>query len=313
MVKLLKLMILIVLVSAAVACDTAGKQSKNASASSAVDLRLASYNLKPVDDPGNPYKNEYTDVDCWMYDNFQQVAGDSYSMVLNLSKDSRMLHCPIDSDGYKMPYRESLISKEEALKNGDETLGVEEITNFYSAGAMSDELYEAVKHMTFEVMADYCPPVPGWLASATYERAAFAPNGDVITVGPVNLDNDEATGSDQANSSETTSCDGGAVCDVVFYRYDANGLLLGADKLFLNTYEGLSPGQYSAPVMDVRRDGVVTFADDNGVIVAVYDYDWTDLGKVIPPMRDLHYFYYYTKNKLDRIYTIQQCDLSESE
>ncbi len=286
-------------------CDNVVKSDQHAS-SSPVQLRLASYNIQDANAEGNPFAEQYTEIDDWMFENFQQATSSSGGLILNITKEQKMLKCPVNEDGFKLPYRDSLVMVEEARKNGDETLGIQGYTFFYAAGEMPDEITAMVREMNSEVLAEYYPVVPLWLAEAEYDSAAMCPNGDILTMGPVEIGTIETKEDADEKTTKEGGCCGGSFNAKTFYRYNADGVLISADKSWIFTFDDFSPEKLASPNMTVRLDGVVTFTGDDGNIVAVYDYDWTELGTSLPPMRDLHYFMFYPKSTLDQVYHCQQ-------
>lgn len=286
-------------------CDNSMKGDQNAN-SSPIQLRLASYNIQDANVDGNPFTEQYTEVDDWMFENFQQAASSNGGLILNIAKEQKMLKCPVDDNGFKLPYRDSLVIVEEARRNGDETLGIEGYTFFYAAGEMPEEITDMVREMSSEVLAEYYPTVPLWLVEGEYDSAAMCPNGDVLAMGPVEFGTTEAIDNEEEKANKKSDCCGGSFNAKTFYRYNANGVLISADKSWIFTFDGFSTEKLASPNMTIRLDGVVSFTDDDGNIIAIYDYDWTELGTSLPPLRDLHYFMFYPKSTLDQVYHCQQ-------
>jgi hypothetical protein len=285
------------------------RQSKQVSGLSPSELRLVSFQLKLSDDPNNPYTSKYSIIDKWMYENFQQSSSSNSAAILDSSGGKRILQGTVDAHGYKVPYRDYLISVEDLRKQGSFEFKTQDNALFYAQGEMSEELYNLVLQTNYEVLANYLPAIPDWLLGDDIQEIAFVPNGDFLVIKPIvpaDAPERSSTSEEQpnVNNNKEKGCGGGRK-ERIYYRYNHSGELLAADKAWLNTFDGLTVEQYPAPLMNVREDGIVSFKEADGTLKAVYDYDWHYLGTSLPPMRDLHYFLFYPKDTISNVYKAQ--------
>ncbi|MCC7476981.1 hypothetical protein IT575_00865 [bacterium] len=159
----------------------------------------------------------------------QRVLSD-YGVRMDLSDPWQRFELQVSPEGYVIPYAISSVA--ELLEDASRELlgsqrGEQDRAYSFSLSAgglmpadMQALLYEAQQDQ-LEAKGLAFPRVPAWLMEQPVERAAFAPNGDVITYGPLGSYNPDLT-LEYGNQRRTESF------DEQYHRYGPDGQELAA-------------------------------------------------------------------------------------
>jgi hypothetical protein len=208
--------------------------------------------VRPLDDPANPYRGQYSALERWVVQHAesfehwheralaeqQQISAEAVAKGLQgpVAGPDTTLFVFVDSNGwvkaeqaqpsYRDPWREpgtphDVLNRTRALPAAP---AVQTLSYFIPAplADLPAEL-KAYKQETRERWkAASLPPIPAWLGSRPPLRAIFMPNGDVVTYGPLNLHYAPRL-PEQADDWRPLDVPAGEI----WYRYSAAGRLLG--------------------------------------------------------------------------------------
>lgn len=239
--------------------------------------------IKPLDDPGNPYRAQYEAWDEWVYDNvvLEPIAFEDGQRPA----DFKVLKARVTAEGYLLPQVEKARIYHEQMANGydNEEYGIDNIAPFavQAAGVMDPGIDGQRGRAVARLQGEYYLPVPDWLAADPPIWSMLLPNGDVVTHG--------ALGSGAAGSN--AGCCGSSGHN--YYRYTHDGELVRTSSVFWWELYFDDVG-YPRPEGNRknRHDGYVYFTDpETDETLSVWDWDGTKLETtLLPPVRDIHPF-----------------------
>jgi hypothetical protein len=206
--------------------------------------------LGELDNPANPYVGRYDEVDRWHWDNWVPQLNDEEQQSLRLwpmSEERKAFEAKypegwsfrsmqVDEQGWLIP-RTVQMTK---VPSYDYSMGAKTIREYvqkinershdyvgppadwqkryfiWAVGVFPQEWVDRERHESDLIEARAWPPIPNWLGDNPPLSAVFAPNGDILTYGPLGLtyikDPDRLY---QQNPEGET-----------WYRYSADGKLL---------------------------------------------------------------------------------------
>ncbi|MBN2082926.1 hypothetical protein JW859_12075 [bacterium] len=254
--------------------------------------------VKPMDDPENPYRDQYKPWDLWCYDHIVAYDSDAeqkpvdamtyeekQAFVYGTNKPTNWIRIlPEIEDGFLVPSDVHVQRWEEAIANNQRleySTAVAE-SSVVAEGEIEPSLRDENYLATDAIRASYWPPIPSWLVDADPSRVLLLPNGDVITDG---LLGEEHNGS-------TSGCCGGSK-DSLFARYDCSGQLVRtAQGFWWYTYYDLDlQGKLDGKLVNTP-DGYIKLCDvETGQVLRAWDYDATEIPAGADlPSRDTHPF-----------------------
>jgi hypothetical protein len=268
------------------------------------DVAPQRFELQPLDDPANPYADEYEDWDYWIAQNVCAVStSPNNGYALNRQKDEMFAAGIADMDGYLIPYRRFLVMQEDALvqqKSEHVTAGY---LNVHASGPMAEDLVEDMRNVGFEVRAAYYPEIPDWLVASMPRAAWIFPNGDVVTDGPLNHE-DHA----EADEDGEVPC-GGCGSNGGWYRYTPGGEFVDHSNthwfltFFDGEFEDLPEGNFS----DDSLGRFMILDRENGEPTHVFNWDGTPLPlDALDEPRDPHDFHLLPARYLSKLHFYQQ-------
>jgi hypothetical protein len=263
--------------------------------------------VRSIDDPENPYREEYKEWDRWFWDHLLEKAPEQklYRDMTEEEKALKEAHRQlgmgwtgvmhrVDERGFFIPLERSMREREEAISAGK----LDERDNsgqwVMAEGEIDPEMHQASWDAGFAVSAEYYPPIPAWLAANPPYEALLLPNGDVVTWGLLGITDRDYNYGPNINS--------------LYARYDKDGNLIAKveDKGWFMLYydpEGtgrpLPDGEY-----EDREDGYFMYRDPySGGLLSVWNWDGTPMPPVEPPWRDPHPFRLLRANMLQDMYS----------
>ena len=253
--------------------------------------------LKPLDDPDNPYKSLYREWDQWIY--AHAVTGPVAWQ--NDDEPENWTHCTtrVDDEGWMVPALEYARDREEATKAGSYDEFCEEVFYLAAEGEMSPELLDQMQQEEWLIRAQYYPEIPAWLGENPSKCAMFVPDGRFVTYGPVGS---------HLSAQEPDEDEGWCCGSRGYYLYDEDGNKLAQNDcawfyLFYGEDREWPKGECTS-----RQDGYFVFHDRlTDQILEIYDYDGTLLdSKTLPPKRDMHNFQMVPAYFVTQLYKAQQ-------
>jgi len=163
---------------------------------------------------------------------------------------------------------------------------------FSAGGIMEPAMLKQYEAAHRQARQPYYPPIPAWLAGQPVLYAAFIPNGDVVTLGPLG----SFAGKEELDRRQWD--DLWALFERGFYRYSPAGELLDAyltehydwERLYFDGREAVRVDAEARGKQVLDRAGFLIIRDtETGTPEAVYDYDGTPLPPGEPPVRLQHY------------------------
>jgi hypothetical protein len=287
-----------------VSCNGIGVSNK--SMATVRDEAGRAISIKPLDDPRNPYKDQYGPWDRWLYENLEPVensgAGDSVANTMEQLKHDISqpntwtgLRGQVTAEGYLVPL--TVVHKRFEDRCGAGTVEQSSTDERWviAKGMMDPECYAAMHQSTDRISAAYYHTIPDWLIKNPPSSAMLLPNGDVITNGLLN---------DTSQPSSKDCCGGGG--SSIFARYDLNGNLISTVKgrhWWYLYYEGKESNPPDG-MMVASRDGFVEFTSPNQAEV-LSRWDWNgkrlDLSQQVVH-RDRHPFTFLSATQLRKYY-----------
>ncbi|MCC7476982.1 hypothetical protein IT575_00870 [bacterium] len=215
--------------------------------------------LKSLDDPANPYRDEYSPFDRWAHqhqiypsrDELSAFSGtrspEGQAIRSSYPEGYELYHCQTDAQGFQIPYTRMMTRFErnvegeqlgDVLLKGwfgfyDSEAQREEYASraqFYAGGVAPAELLTQREELLWEKRAALYPPVPVWLGQNPPLYSIFVPHGEILCYGPLGL---EVTGI-PGRSGGQNYVYLLEPCGELWYRYSADGKLLG--KYDLGSY-----------------------------------------------------------------------------
>ena len=248
--------------------------------------------VKPIDDPGNPYIDEYQTWDVWAWENLLTVP------FVRKAPDEQpanyiCLRFRIDSNGYMMPFMDDMHAFERSRIDGTGSEYRLGLTRVRAEGEIDPELRQSLYDAGFVIQASYYREIPAWLAEDPPLRAMLLPNGEVLTDGLL------------GEKAKSEGCCGGK--GSVFARYSADGELIHAKSsanwwyLF---YDAANKGKPDGVLVNTNC-GYIKFVDEqSNELLSVWDYDGTELPAVEPAQRDPHPFIWLEAKTIQTYYRV---------
>jgi hypothetical protein len=227
--------------------------------------------VRPLDDPQNPYRDEYSEWDRWQYSALGQTEPEAEALYQQRiaewdaaqsaalrSKTAFDLPNPrfqgiaddphddwyfsemfFDEQGYMLPIARS--AWREGCSRGrlaNSAYGFPDSDWYigFGGGRMDTAQREAYERYRWSCIAAFVPDIPTWLASAPVDKAVLLDNGEVVTLGPL------GSGSGEVDHLAAVGPEGP---DEIWYRYSADGTLLAEGEA------GRSWAQFYSPALEV--------------------------------------------------------------
>ena len=195
----------------------------------------ATLQVKPLDDPANPYKDQYSEFDRWAWQHYcrninpgndadwqlglsqaqgiHPLAGPEFiqNETEDYSRGLRMVSSAVDDNGYMIPHYDYV--HRVASQGGEAPATLGEVVNktdnrfppharFWSLGALDAAVGKEIDAARDLYLATAYPFIPDWIAQSQQD-AVFLPDGSVVTF-------------DQATSAQS----------YIARRFDKDGKLL---------------------------------------------------------------------------------------
>jgi hypothetical protein len=220
--------------------------------------------LRDISDKENPFRGLYGQWDRWLY----QRSKVKLSGAEQASGALNAYICLVTEDGWLVPQTERIRFDERAALSGeDERLTWSSIRVY---GVMPERLSSAMLQAGEEVRADFCAPIPQWLAASPPRSAMLLPDGQVICEG---LPSAEAAGSARravaapyflySASGAQLATTGG----VYLHLLDARWTEIISTFVHDPAWDGIVRGLESG-----RNDGYFAFFSNTGELLGAYDY-----------------------------------------
>ncbi len=315
-----------------------------------------SVKVRRLDDPDNPYRDQYGPWDSWLLAQQGQrnsreeerwaeldqqraelraaaeAEGREYTEEEKLKLDPgyyapdpgdpwEYFEVVVDPDGWVIPLLETEQREYQPHLSWDlrEALvtpgrGIDFI--FQAGGVMPADMRRRLEAARARLRSQGKITVPDWLIAQPVGSAAFAPNGDIITFGPL-ASIDPALPAEPPEARQLPSY------VAAYYRYDSSGNLLGTlpaaanpstaifDITLLQRWEeasAIGQGCY-------EMYGVFQVTDPlSGSTLAAYDWDGTRLDVTQPLLPRLPFFDWFSWEDLQALYdTQQEAKLAQSQ
>jgi hypothetical protein len=231
--------------------------------------------LRPLDDPGNPYLSEYTDVDRWVYTNVRTdwtpdklVWQDGrWILPAGADPDWRVVPVRVDRQGYIVPqYHTTNLTMGPVAPD---VLPGDDYYYVFAAGPGDDEVLKVYDDERVTRVATVFPDVPDWLIKQPAERVVLVPNNEYVVM-----------------SNGT------------WVRYDAAGKVVAKAPAGTTTWRSMYWPTFADAVRAangkgwkvIENDGYVIFRDADGSIVEAYDYLGTPVKLDATVKRHPYYF-----------------------
>jgi len=238
-----------------------------------------SIEVKPLDDPANPYKDQYGDWDRWMIEHWYTRTDENPFPLEDKSINYYVLEGWVDADGWLLPEVELERLRCERLKHQPgNLLNAVFPYQFSAAGPMDEELVRAAHTAFAKVHAPYLPTIPQWLAEAPARWNIALPDGRFVLMA-FGRGDWEPLGFDE-RSKPLASTFG-------WWMYDKDGNLIVATLPETYWFEATFPGfreaigplsrQYLNVSESWGRIHVYNMNEHDNHTLANYEYDGTPL------------------------------------
>jgi hypothetical protein len=244
--------------------------------------------VQPLDDPGSPYFNQYGEGDFWTIEHAKEITTGYDAQVFERngygSEYDNFMIGFIDKARFLIPRLSYIAEFHQMCREGK----LEEFCDgkfvIYALGNPDKDFIDRVHSAAVKVYAHTYPEIPGWLAANPPISALFLPNGDYVTEGLLG-----SYTKLQGDTHSEVGCCGGKSDENSWCLYNASGILQATTRKFwfdLYFYKADHPYDLDQCYRERRSDGYViyrTYSSDE--IVAVFDYDGTDLHLKSEPSR----------------------------
>lgn len=241
-----------------------------------------------MDEKGNPYAGQYGEWDHWIHANAKLDPEWDYQKE---PEENAQLSSMMDSDGFLVPLLELKRRSLQARAVGQKP----DFSGYHvvpAAGQADPEMLEQLEKANVNLLADYYPPVPKWLAvkfpdETVADKFFLPPNGDVVVrVADQGIEN-PCHGS---NACSSKPCSSGSTSPSGRHweRYDSHGNLIystNSEQWWAAYYLPRNESETELPLanIEVRKDGYALVSRDG--VTTVFDYDASMLGTEVPAQR----------------------------
>lgn len=184
--------------------------------------------LRPLDDPENPYRGQYREWDVWAYEHFrpgmdgEDIMAELPGVVPDLPKVrlASFLQLAADAEGQLHLWTYQKVDEDGFLvPAGLPGSPTPELRTFaFASGPIERETYEEWMLQVNAAAATRYPPIPAFIGENPPLQVAFVPNGEFAVKGPLGLGDTEEY--DMQAASQLSARER-------WYRYSAEGELLG--------------------------------------------------------------------------------------
>jgi hypothetical protein len=260
--------------------------------------------VRGLDDPENPYRDDYKAWDLWIYMHELTVLEAQGISNPGIGRDGwNYYSMSVDENGFPVPRLMATRDRYERLKHGsDANTEAGRCTHSIQAmGAMDFDMQHRMQLAEDAVLGEYLPEIPQWLVRGAPEWAMILPDGEVVTRGPVGSMEQLAP----AAAADQFEC---------YYRYSPEGVLVDKTELgqlWLQLFwdaDRVIAKYNSDKVYFVDRNGyLVVISTDTRKTAALYDLDGSRLNTSHPlDDRDGTRFYKIRGDELLRAFKAQQ-------
>jgi hypothetical protein len=172
--RMLRISILIFAFLVIPACALAAPVAKHMRLDQTVEVR-------PLEDPANPYRTQYQDCDRWVIEHYLATDPDNSFPTEDRFAGYYVLEGYVDESGWLLPQIE--VQRLMAAWYQDGSVNPLRDTfpfRFNAAGAMDPALLKATRTAFAQARAPYLPKVPKWLAESPAEWSIILPDGRVV-------------------------------------------------------------------------------------------------------------------------------------
>ena len=266
--------------------------------------------MRALDDPDNPYRDEYRAWDFWLYHQAEVTEEQSLNPYLQFNRPNnwQSLRGTVDESGFLVPQLR-MVSDEFYSAASEEGLAEQAPCHhsLFGEGEMDPAMLMGLRWEQASVKAAYLAPVPLWLAQAAPQWAMLMPDGEVVTYGPRNLDDvvwDEVAPGEPFNPK------------AVYFRYSQQGLLLRQGKLghywwelYFEGFDELVRNKNGIERWFILEENgyIYFYHQETNKLERLYNYDGTQLPtSQPPPVRPGHQLVWLNSGELPLLYDVQQ-------
>jgi len=237
--------------------------------------------VRDLDDPANPYREQYGAWDRWILGNAKYPSMDEMSAYMNGSAPEGYVYLrpTVTPEGWLVPQLAEL--RQQFALQTDYTAYRNRASctlSFSASGVAPLEVAQGLEQARLRLWADSLPHAPRWLADALPKRALLLPDGGAVTYGPLG----SGVGAVDAASWRYDK-DGNPE---VYYRYGADGREVARTSPGQPWQELFRPGYTQDVLLAAAKQGMIPIvlngytilvAQGTGDPVSVYDYTGAEL------------------------------------
>ncbi len=263
--------------------------------------------VRAMDDPDNPYKDEYKPWDYWFYDHllteipieklWSELSEDEKAERIAKRKAGmgwlRQRH-HLDKDGFIIPDSRSIKEFKEGICINTYQERSINLNWVMAEGEIDPNMHQAMWDAGYVESSRFYPDIPKWLADNPPYEAILLPNGDVVTRGLLG---------DYDKHGDEIDCCGGQ--GQIIARYDNSGNLVRTlrEEVWFYLYYDTDLNPVPEGMPSISLDGYTTFRDEStGRLLSVWDWDGTQLKTEEPTWRDPHPFTWLNAKRLQILF-----------
>ncbi|MEZ5336797.1 MAG: hypothetical protein R3F46_00905 [bacterium] len=189
--------------------------------------------LRPLDDPANPYLGQYEEWDVWAHEHhrpditshnelFSEFPAGTPPQAADNGMQKRHLELPVDAAGWQIPWRIYQQRIQQAKLDGISFEDLPRERTLFAAGLISPQLWQQREQVRIDLRAAALPPIPAWLGQDPPLELQFMPDGEFVARGRLGLVPHNMRPVDCLKLGR----------DERWYRYSAQGELLGRSDYY---------------------------------------------------------------------------------
>lgn len=261
--------------------------------------------VRPFNDPANPYRVDYSELDHWIWDNYDPGEENPALWPLPIPEKLTQRSLVVDADGFAIPGLQLTKIELDRRMQGLPANHKPGKCTLYSLGNLPDEVHFRNLEQRYRLIARYMPPIPQWLADTPSNWALQLTDETLVTLGEPGSGEGYFPDSDSLRS----------LLDSSAQHYTINGELLASGQagnlwfeLFFEGFDELLAG-FGIDRTSVTTTGwfVVVHVPGEARSVKVFFYDGTPVTEdELQVSPDLNYLFEMYGKFIPAMYEEQQ-------
>lgn len=263
--------------------------------------------VRPMEDPDNPFKDQYRPWDYWLYTNLDTESTGNLKDITTKQRVSSTtfqydsLITNVTEEGFLVPMEQGVREYEASVSDGSVRSYEAQRKWVCGYGSVEHDVFQDCFQACDRIRAGFYPEVPNWLVQGTIPASCILLSDDyIVTSNSVSGDKNSAHADEGENAAEPHE----------YFLYDGEGNELGhgCGHWWFLIYAHRYPDR-EVPVGEFTwlPGGIVEFRDsETDRPSSTWNWDATEIDSTAtPPQNDRHWFQKLAPATVQQIFDFQ--------